>query len=91
MAKFNDDVLQMFQGTKDPEVDALLKQLDVIYNKLFSLAMKNEYGADASVVDDNHIMIDGELLDDEGFLNWLIEHDDRLKQEIEDDEEWGEA
>ena len=33
-----------------------------------------------------------EVLDDEGFANWIIEHNEKLREEIEEEDEvWGEA
>lgn len=72
----------------DPEVIQIAKEMDALEERLFKVVMKKKFGVDAGFLpDDNeHIVIDGVIMNDEEFVDWLID-----QGAIETDEEVGQA
>jgi len=72
----------------DPEVIQIAKEMDALEERLFKVVMKKKFGVDAGFLpnDNEHIVIDGVIMNDEEFLNWLID-----QGAIESDEEVGQA
>lgn len=76
----------------DPEVVEILKQLDDLYNKLFQVVMKKKYNADVSYIenDEEHLIIDGVVYDNAGFMVWLLNKETELHPEDFNDDAWPE-
>ena len=72
----------------DPEVIQIAKEMDALEERLFKVVMKKKFGVDAGFLpnDPDHIVIDGIIMDDQQFIDWLIDNG-----AIEDDEEVGQA
>ena len=72
------------QTMDDPEINALVQELDSIYEKLLIKIFEKKYNVELKVIDDTRVSIDGEVLDDEGFLNWLIDHSALSESDLDD-------
>ena len=71
----------------DPELDRLLNEMAKAYNNLMMYMIKKDLGVDVQIVDDEHICIDGEVMDAEQFQDWL-DLNYPLEDEWEDDEDY---
>lgn len=59
------------ENDNDPELTKLLDECARAYNNLMVYMIKKELGYDVKIVDDNHISIDGVVMDPEEFQDWL--------------------
>lgn len=88
----NINAFEQLFDLNDPDIIEVLDEIDKLYDKLMNLALKKKYGVEAKVIDENHIEIDGVVMDDMAFGNWLFEKqmmDDDVFND--DDTEWGKA
>lgn len=72
----------------DPEVIQIAKEMDALEERLFKVVMKKKFGVDAGFLpdDNDHVVIDGVIMNNEEFIEWLID-----QGAIESDEEVGQA
>ena len=63
-----------FENEKDPELQQILNELYDAYDKLMIYMIKKQVGCDVRIVDDEHISIDGKILDNDEFEKWLDEN-----------------
>lgn len=88
----NINAFEQLFDLNDPDIIEVLDQIDELYNKLMNLALKKKYGVEAKVIDENHIEIDGVVMDDMAFGNWLFEKEMMNDNALNDDDiEWGKA
>ena len=61
----------------DPEVKQVMKEMEALEERLFKIVMKKKFNVDAGFLpnDEEHIVIDGVILNDEEFIDWLVDHD----------------
>ena len=69
----NINAFQQLFDLNDPEVISLLNQIDALYSQLMGIVLKKRYGVEAHVLDETHIEIDGVVMDDNAFGQWLFE------------------
>ena len=87
MKKEDNNIFNLFVGPcDDQEIMDILLEIDNAYNKLFIVSMRKRYNVEAMVIDENHISIDGVVMDDDTFVHWLMDHDDSIRQQIEEEE-----
>lgn len=88
----NINAFEQLFDLNDPEIIEVLDQIDKLYNKLMTLALRKKYGVEAKVIDENHIEIDGVVMDDMTFGNWLFEKEMTNDNTLSDEDiEWGKA
>lgn len=88
----NINAFEQLFDLNDPDIIEVLDEIDKLYNKLMNLALKKKYGVEAKVIDENHIEIDGVVMDDMAFGNWLFEKEMMNDNTLNDDDiEWGKA
>ena len=87
----NINAFEQLFDLNDPDIIEVLDEIDKLYDKLMNLALKKKYGVEAKVIDENHIEIDGVVMDDMAFGNWLFEKQMMDDDVFNDDTEWGKA
>ena len=55
----------------DPELDRLLNEMAKAYNNLIIYMIHKDLDVEVEMLDDEHIVIDGEVMDQEQFQDWL--------------------
>ena len=89
MKKEDGTLLEVTNEFKDdPEVIQIMKEMNLLEERLFKIVMKKKFGVDAGFLpnDEDHIVIDGVIMNNEEFVEWLIDNG-----AIESDEEVGQA
>lgn len=59
-------------GQEDPVLDKLYDDLYNTYNKITLHLIRKKYHVEAELVDDEHISIDGEVMDADEFAEWIM-------------------
>lgn len=68
------EILEKEVKTEDDlKIEELSNQIADCYNKIMLIMLHKMYGVTAELIDDEHISVDGVVMDDEEFANWLIE------------------
>ena len=78
MKKEDGTLLEVTNEFKDdPEVKQVMKEMEALEERLFKIVMKKKFNVDAGFLpnDEEHIVIDGVILNDEEFIDWLVDHD----------------
>ena len=55
----------------DPELQDILDSLYDAYDRLMIYLIKKETGNDVKIIDDEHVSINGEVMDNDEFEIWL--------------------
>lgn len=69
----------------DPELDKLLDKCAEAYNNLMIYVIKKDLGLDLKIIDDTHVSIDGEVMDEYEFQDWLDLNYPEQEEDFEDD------
>lgn len=77
--KFN-----IINDEEDEELNRLLDEMAKAYNNLMVYMIKKELGYTVEVIDDEHIVIDGKVMNSEEFQDWL-DLNYPLEDEVEED------
>lgn len=68
------EILEKEVKTEDDlKIEELSNQIADCYNKIMLIMLHKMYGVTAELIDDEHICVDGVVMDDEEFADWLIE------------------
>ena len=92
-----DKIMSLMVGPiDDPEISSILDQIRQLENKLFTITMRKRYNVDAQIISEDEISIDGVVYNGDEYFDWLVEHDEYLRKQLEQDEEeddtiWGQA
>ena len=89
---FEDFVKQDLTLNNDPEVQAVLNEIEAAYDKLFIVVMKKRYDVEVSYIegDNEHIVIDGVVYDDDAFWMWLRDKEFEMYSQNHSDDDWPE-
>lgn len=68
-----DELLDKFETSSDltEEEQEALDDLQKAYDRVVVLALEREFKAKIVLIDDDHLLIDGVLMDNDAFDDWL--------------------
>lgn len=77
------DPLNFISKDNDPELQDILDSLYDAYDRLMVYLIKKETGNDVKIIDDEHVCINGEVMDNDQFEIWLEDNYPTYEEEDE--------